>query len=495
MLNKPTQITSFCDFNLSQPILKALERAGYEKPSPIQSSAIPAVFEGRDILGCAQTGTGKTAAYLLPIIQKMQTGSHAAPLCFRTLVLVPTRELAEQVGDSVVKYGKFAGITHCKVYGGVSARPQVRALETGVDILIATPGRLLDLFRQKKLCFNGVEILVLDEADRMLDMGFINDIRKICSMLPKVRQSMLFSATLSPEIQELSSSIVKNPIKISVTPEKPTVEKIDQKLYFVEEDDKVDLLKHVLDAHLKGSKDALALVFCRTKHGSNKLVKRLSAHKYRAAVIHGNKSQSARKNALQSFKSRECPVLVATDIAARGIDVKDMSLVVNFDLPEEPETYVHRIGRTARADASGEAVTFFTAADMGLLRAIERIIKIAIPEFTDSPFHSKRAFEVKLGKQKGDAPRKKGGRQAMPARQSQRSSRPSRGDSESASQESRSGHSRTDAATGQESRPRQHRREEPMQGGRDIKKTIKAGAKRFWLLPKSWKKPKNKGGK
>ncbi len=395
-------IIKFSDLKLSQCITKATEDAGYTKPTPIQLEAIPAVLEGGDIFGCAQTGTGKTAAFVLPILEKLLRGAHTKQKEFRALILAPTRELVEQINSSITTYGKHANLSHAKVYGGVPQGSQVRALEKGVDILIATPGRLLDLYKQKKFTFKGVEIFVLDEADRMLDMGFINDIMKITSYLPDNRQSLLFSATLSQEVQMLASKIVRSPKKISISPEKPTVEKIDQRLYFVSDENKVDLMKHLIDSHLEKDENALTLVFCRTKHGANKVVKKLLSAKYKGEVIHGNKSQSARQRALNEFKDKKCKVLVATDIAARGIDVKGMSLVINYDLPEEPETYIHRIGRTARAEASGEAASFFTTSDFSLLRSIERIIRKKIAIADENPFHSQAAEDVYEGKKKGD---------------------------------------------------------------------------------------------
>lgn len=390
MENKTPQ--NFDGLGLSKKLLLAVKNAGYEKPSPIQARAIPPILAGRDIFGCAQTGTGKTAAFALPIMQMLdERGHYPAPKRFRALILTPTRELAEQIDANIAMYGKNLSLSHCKVYGGVSQNPQIKLLAHGVDILTATPGRLLDLFNQNKLDFGGVEFLVLDEADRMLDMGFINDIRKICRELPKKRQSMLFSATLSAEVQSLAKNIVDNPEKISVSPDKPTVDKIAQKVAFVEYGNKFDLLEKMMKERLEKSADSLALIFCRTKHGANKLAKRLCRIGIEADAIHGNKSQSARKNALERFRRRESHILVATDIAARGIDVKDMSLVVNYDLPEDPETYVHRIGRTARAEADGEAVSFCSADDAPLLKAIEKFIKKQIDPLADNPFHSEAA--------------------------------------------------------------------------------------------------------
>ncbi len=400
---------TFKALNLSQEILLALEKASYKEPTLIQERAIPKILAEHDIFACAQTGTGKTAAFTLPIIQKFQTSGFAKCGSFRALILVPTRELAEQVNDNIKIYTKYARISHTKVFGGVSARPQIRALEKGVDILVATPGRLLDLFNQKKLSFSAVEIAVLDEADRMLDMGFIKDIRKIFSKLPFQRQTLLFSATMTDAVKELAKSIVKDPVEISVSPDKPAVEKIEQKLYFVDEADKINLLKYLVDKRLENDASARALVFCRTKHGANKVAKKLSGEKYEAEAIHSNKSQSARRRALDDFKAGRCMVLVATDIAARGIDVKNMGLVVNYDLPEEAETYVHRIGRTARAQQSGEAISFFCPSDKFLLRAIERFIKKSVPiAKEENPFESQDACDVYYGKKKC-VPRKRGG--------------------------------------------------------------------------------------
>lgn len=386
---------TFKDLGLSEQILKAISLAGYQKPSPIQTKAIPEILANSDIFGCAQTGTGKTAAFILPILQKISDSlSFVESGHFRALILVPTRELAEQVAENAVKYAKFTDVKICKIYGGVSQNQQILALEKGVDILIATPGRLLDIYRQKKLSFASVEFLVLDEADRMLDMGFINDIRTIVAKLPGDRLSMLFSATLAREVEALASTIVKNPKRISISPESPTVEKIDQQVCFVDTENKISLLKYLIEQKFKSEPDSLALVFCRTKHGANKVANRLAGKMFNASVIHGNKSQSSRKNALERFKNRESRVLVATDIAARGIDVKAMSLVINYDLPEEAETYVHRIGRTARAEAEGQAISLCSANEVPLLRAIERYIRKSIPEATDNPFNSNTAMEL-----------------------------------------------------------------------------------------------------
>lgn len=427
------QKTTFESLNLSEPILRAVRAAGYETPSPIQALAVPKILEGRDVFGCAQTGTGKTAAFALPIMQMLEEGgAYPKPGRFRALILTPTRELAEQIDDNIAFYGRHLHLSHCKVYGGVSQNPQIRALAEGVDILVATPGRLLDLWRQKKLEFGGVEYLVLDEADRMLDMGFIPDIRRIVAQLPERRQSLLFSATLSGEVRELASSIVKNPANISVSPDSPTVEKIDQSVAFVEQQGKAELLADILKRRSAEDPRSLALVFCRTKHGANKLSKKLNSRGIGAAAIHGNKSQSARRTALESFKARKIGVLVATDIAARGIDVKDMSLVVNFDLPEEPETYVHRIGRTARAEASGMAVSFCTPDDGGLLSQILRYIKRDIPEFLENPCRAEPPKLPHSGNSRGSGARRggvsrAGGRSGRGGRREGGNSRPTKG--------------------------------------------------------------------
>lgn len=380
---------SFKDLKLSGSLLESLQAIGYKVPTQIQAMAIPEILNGRDVLACAQTGTGKTAAFSLPILDKLQENPKFVESGeFRALILAPTRELVEQIHDNIKQYAKSLDLKSAKIYGGVSQNQQIRALEEGLDLLVATPGRLLDIFNQKKLSFRAVEFFVLDEADRMLDMGFIHDIRRICRQLPGDRQSMLFSATLGSDVQSIAAFIVNNPVKISVNPESPTVDKIEQKIYFVDRENKIALLKEVILKKFERDDNAIALVFCRTKHGANKVANRLAGKEFNAAVIHGNKSQSSRRRALQSFKDRESRVLVATDIAARGIDVKSMPLVVNFDLSEEPETYVHRIGRTARAESEGEAVSLCSEAEVPLARAIEKFIRRDIPCATDSQYCS-----------------------------------------------------------------------------------------------------------
>jgi ATP-dependent RNA helicase RhlE len=371
----------FSDLKLIEPILRAVAAEGYDVPTPIQEQAIPHVLEGRDLLGCAQTGTGKTAAFALPILQRLAEGaqSQAARRPIRVLVLTPTRELAAQIDESFATYGRHLRLRHTVIFGGVSQRPQEQALAAGPDILVATPGRLLDLCSQGKVSLRDLQIFVLDEADRMLDMGFIHDVRRIIALLPERRQTLFFSATMPPDIQELSARILVNPARVAVTPVASTAEKIRQSVCFVDGADKRALLERVLgDPAIKR-----ALVFTRTKHGANRVAAQLARARIGAEAIHGNKSQNARERALASFKRGDTRVLVATDIAARGIDVEGISHVINFDLPEVPESYVHRIGRTARAGASGEALSFCNGEERPLLYAIERLIRMRIPVAAD----------------------------------------------------------------------------------------------------------------
>jgi len=373
----------FADLALAEPLLRALNEKSYTEPSPIQAQAIPYLLQGRDMIGVAQTGTGKTAAFALPILQRLSANpAPAMPRRPRALILAPTRELAAQIAQSFGTYGKFLKLSHCAVFGGVSLSPQIRALQRGVDILIATPGRLADLERQKHLSLDKVEIFVLDEADRMLDLGFVHEIKRIITKLPQKRQSLLFSATMPPAIQELAASIVHNPARVEVTPASTTVERIDQQVAFVNRHDKSKALVHFINQHPKG----LVLVFVRMKHMANKLVDQIAKDGIKADAIHGNKSQGARQRALENFRSGHSRVLVATDIAARGIDVKGITLVVNYDLPEEPESYVHRIGRTARAGLDGQAIAFCDNSERNLLRSIERLIRRTIPVLKGHPF-------------------------------------------------------------------------------------------------------------
>jgi ATP-dependent RNA helicase RhlE len=349
------------------------------------------VLAGRDILGCAQTGTGKTAAFTLPLLQYLGKGqwttSRGRP---RALILAPTRELAMQIGDSIRAYGRHLRVTHTVIFGGVGQGPQVSALQRGVDIVVATPGRLLDLMQQRHVRLDGIEVFVLDEADRMLDMGFIRDIRKVIAALPPKRQSLFFSATLSEEVVELARTLVRDPVHVTITPERPAVERIAQKVMFVEKEDKVPALVELL----RRPQMTRVLVFVRMKHAANRLVDELAGAGIRASAIHGNKSQGARTEAMASFKSGRIAVLVATDLAARGIDVDGISHVINFDLPEEAETYVHRIGRTARAGADGDAVSLCCPHDRDAMRAIERFIRCPIPVDAQHPRHSENAMRA-----------------------------------------------------------------------------------------------------
>lgn len=415
---------SFLNLKLIEPLLKALNNEGYTQPTPIQEQSIPIILNRKDLLGCAQTGTGKTAAFAIPILQILQedtmnnTGNtsdqksiaeppvstaaargprqlisrnHArqgSPVPIRTLILTPTRELAIQIGESFAAYGKFLPLKHFVIFGGVPQHPQVQALQRGVDILVATPGRLLDLIDQRYINLSDLKIFVLDEADRMLDMGFVHDVKKIITRLPQKRQTLFFSATMPPEIQKLASTILNNPEKVEVTPVSSTAETIQQSLYFVDKKDKKSLLLHILeDASIE-----TALVFARTKHGADKIAQGLSRAGIQSEAIHGNKSQNARQRALQNFKSRQTRILVATDIAARGIDIDELTHVINFELPNVPETYVHRIGRTGRAGASGIAISFCDAEEKEYLRDIQKLIGRSIPVAENNPFAMQTTF-------------------------------------------------------------------------------------------------------
>ena len=368
----------FTELGLIEPLLEALRKEGYTEPTPVQERSVPVILKRRDLLSCAQTGTGKTAAFALPILQllfeefKPEDRTHKK---VKALVLTPTRELAIQVTESFQTYGRYLPLRSVSIFGGVSQREQVNALRQGVDILIATPGRLLDLMQQRLISLADIRYFILDEADRMLDMGFINDVKKIVAKLPQKRQTLFFSATMPPEIQRLSSSILDNPEQVEVTPVSSTCELVQQNLYYVEKHNKRALLNHILS----DSAIETALVFARTKHGADKIAQHLNRSGIRAEAIHGNKSQGARQVALQNFKSRKTRILVATDIAARGIDIDDMGLVINFELPNEPETYVHRIGRTGRAGLEGRAISFCDYEEKILLRDIQKLINKVIP--------------------------------------------------------------------------------------------------------------------
>jgi len=375
---------TFEQLDIIEPIQKALKAEGYVQPTPIQEQSIPILLQNKDLLGCAQTGTGKTAAFAIPILQQLyknpvkgrRTGEIAA------LIVTPTRELAIQIAESFDAYGKYTSIKNTVIFGGVKQGAQTTALKRGVDVLIATPGRLLDLISQGFISLGKLQYFVLDEADRMLDMGFIHDVKKIIAKLPAKRQSLFFSATMAPPIVELSRKILGNPEKVTIQPEQTTAEKVQQAIYFVNKKNKIQLLNHLLENGIDDS----VLVFSRTKHGANKIVKKLEQSGVKSSAIHGNKSQNARQQALNDFKLGKLKVLVATDIAARGIDIDELSFVVNYDLPNVPETYVHRIGRTGRAGASGLAVSFCDAEEKAYLLDIQKLIGQKIPVVKEHPF-------------------------------------------------------------------------------------------------------------
>ena len=375
----------FENLKLTEPVLRALQDEGYITPTPIQAKAIPCVLDGKDLLGCAQTGTGKTAAFSIPIIQNLlaETGGNGRK-SIRALILTPTRELAAQIGDSINAYSRHTRLKHTVIFGGVSQKPQVEALRKGVDILVATPGRLLDLINQKIIDLQTIRFFVLDVADRMLDMGFIHDIKKILPLLPRKRQSLFFSATMPAEIEKLSRQILNHPVMIEVTPPSSTVEVIEQHVYRVEKTDKSKLLVHLLQDKAIES----VLVFTRTKHGADKVARILGKSGIKAEAIHGNKSQNARVKAMNNFRDRTTRVLIATDIAARGIDIDHLSHVINYDLPNIPETYVHRIGRTGRAGRSGVAFSFCDSEEKVYLKDIERLIGRHIAEIQEHPFNT-----------------------------------------------------------------------------------------------------------
>jgi ATP-dependent RNA helicase RhlE len=391
----------FQSLNIIEPILRSLEQEGYITPTPIQKEAIPIVLLGKDLLGCAQTGTGKTAAFTIPILQLLYASKiNIKKRKIRSLIVTPTRELAIQINESIQAYGRFTGITSTVIFGGVNQNPQTAILQRGVDILVATPGRLLDLMEQGFVSLREIEIFVLDEADRMLDMGFINDVKKIIAALPRKRQSLFFSATMPPEIIKLSNTILNHPLKVEVTPSASTVDIVNQYVYFVDKENKNALLIHVLkDASIK-----TALVFTRTKHGADKVVKILVKNHISAEAIHGNKAQSARQRALANFKAQTTRVLVATDIASRGIDVEDMEFVINFEISNISETYVHRIGRTGRAGAKGTAYSFCDAEEKEYLRDIEKLIGKKIIVVEDHPFPLMDHNPVKSQKQQRNNP-------------------------------------------------------------------------------------------
>ncbi|TSJ42685.1 DEAD/DEAH box helicase [Mucilaginibacter corticis] len=400
---------SFENLKLIEPILRALKTEGYTTPTPIQEQAIPIVLQRRDLLGCAQTGTGKTAAFSIPILQLLYQDrlQHKEQKTIKALILTPTRELAIQINESLAAYGRHTGLKHLVIYGGVSQNPQVDALRRGVDILVATPGRLLDLMNQRFVHLDQIKMLVLDEADRMLDMGFVNDVKKVIAKVPAKRQTLFFSATMPKEIQHLADSILTNPEKVEVTPVSSTADTIQQELYYVEKNDKRSLLAHIL----KDKEIKTALVFTRTKHGADKVVKDLHKLNITAEAIHGNKSQNARQRALTNFKNRTTRVLIATDIAARGIDIDELTHVINYEIPNIPETYVHRIGRTGRAGASGIAFTFCDAEEIDFLKDIHKLIGKDIPVNDAHPYVMSPQSIVAKHAASQDKPKGKGGGQ------------------------------------------------------------------------------------
>ncbi|WP_339820157.1 DEAD/DEAH box helicase [Paenibacillus sp. FSL R7-0216] len=396
----------FTELNLIPSILKALEHENYTAPTPIQQQAIPPILSGKDLLGCAQTGTGKTAAFAIPTLQLLHKNHTPMPSRrnIRALVITPTRELALQIYENFCAYGKNLPLKCAVIFGGVSQKPQEIALQKGVDILVATPGRLNDLIQQKLVDLKDVEMLILDEADRMLDMGFIHDVKKIIAKTPSQRQTLLFSATMPGAIAQMADSILRNPVKVTITPVSSTVDAIGQRLYFVDKSNKKDLLLHLL----KDSSIESAIVFTRTKHGADRLVRHLAKAQVSAKAIHGDKSQGARQTALQNFKNRTLRVLVATDIAARGIDIDELSHVINYELPNIPETYVHRIGRTGRAGQSGVAISLCDFDEKPYLADIEKLIGKRIPVIKDHPYPMTQTAPTPKEAQPVRAPRNKG---------------------------------------------------------------------------------------
>ncbi|HEY2587762.1 MAG TPA: DEAD/DEAH box helicase [Tepidisphaeraceae bacterium] len=399
----------FVQLELSEPILRALATEGYSTATPIQAQAIPHALRGRDVLGCAQTGTGKTAAFALPILHRFVTTPRAegSPKRARALVLCPTRELASQIADSFRAYGANLKFRQTVIFGGVNQNPQVSALHRGTEVIVATPGRLLDLMDQGAVDLSGIEVLVLDEADRMLDIGFIHDIRRVVARVPKHRQTMLFSATMPPQIRQLAESLMRDPASVQVAPVSSTAEGVEQSVYHVEKGNKSALLAHLVE-NLPMFR---AIVFTRTKHGADRVVRHLNGSGIKAEAIHGNKSQNARERALSNFRSSKIPVLVATDIASRGIDVDGITHVVNYDVSEEPETYVHRIGRTARAGSKGMAISFCSPDEAADLKAIERLIRKPIRVVEDHPQYARKPV------QQAGQPRQNGGGHHVAERQ------------------------------------------------------------------------------
>ena len=401
---------TFKDLKIIEPILKALQEEGYTHPTPIQEQAIPILFHRKDLLGCAQTGTGKTAAFTIPILQHLYNskGDSKGKRKIKSLIVTPTRELAIQINESITSYGKYTGLKNVVIFGGVKQGGQTDALRRGTDILVATPGRLLDLISQGFISLQDIKYFVLDEADQMLDMGFIHDIKKIIAKLPFKRQSLFFSATMPPAIAELSTKILGDYERVTIKPKQATAEKVEQAVYFVSKPNKTKLLIHLIEEN----PDASILVFSRTKHGADKIVRLLTKAHIKSAAIHGNKSQGARQRALGNFKKGELNILIATDIAARGIDVEELSLVINYDLPNIPETYVHRIGRTGRAKASGIALSFCNQEEKAYLKDIQKLINQQIPLIEEHPFPLDENEEVPLVQKPNKNQRKKAKRRA-----------------------------------------------------------------------------------
>ena len=450
-MNTSESSVTFTSLNLAEPLLRALAEKNYTHPSPIQAQAIPHLLQGRDLFGCAQTGTGKTAAFALPILQLLDARpKQRVPGRPRVLILTPTRELAAQIGDNIALYGKNLRLKHAVIFGGVGQQPQVDRLAGGLDIVVATPGRLLDLMGQGAIHLDQIEIFVLDEADRMLDMGFAPDVRRVIQRLPQKRQSLLFSATMPQEIRDIAARLLRDPISIEVTPVATTAERIDQRIMHVDGANKHRLLVHVLEKH----RDGLVLVFSRTKHGANRLVQKLDRDGIPAAAIHGNKSQGARTRALDDFRNGRTRVLIATDIAARGIDVKGIGLVVNFDLPNEPEAYVHRIGRTARAGADGLAISFCSPDEREYLRDIQRLIRQDIPVHPDHPFANGSAGGGARGEHARAPQRTAGGRGPSHGGSS-------RGSGSSAGRGERRGHARSQGGSDERRSRQEHRPQTP----------------------------------
>jgi len=448
-------MTDFETLGLSKPLLRAIEEQGYTTPTPVQEQSIPALLAGRDVLGVAQTGTGKTAAFALPVLQIMSRDPPKRNRKIRTLVLSPTRELAAQIDERFSAYSEHLDIRHKVIFGGVNQNPQVRALQNGLDVLVATPGRLLDLINQGHVDIGHVEFFVLDEADRMLDMGFINDIKKVLKLLPKKRQNLLFSATMPSSIANLAGSFLSNAVKVDITPKEVTVDRIEQKIMFLRKSDKRRLLVKII----KQERVARGIVFTRTKHGANRLVKQLDQSGISAAAIHGNKSQGARTKALAGFKNGNIPILVATDIASRGIDVEGVTHVFNYDLPNEPESYVHRIGRTARAGRTGIAYAFCDDSESGYLVGIQQLIGKEIPVDDSHEFHFIGAIP-KPGQKAGKIKEPKGSKKKQPQRNNSNSGGGRSSGNRSSGGRNTSNQSRNSRPSGQSGSRNQRQRED-----------------------------------